>query len=611
MDPITCSNPGCVVFLIDESAAMAASFPRSTKSMAESVATALNALLAQLANGPDFLVGLAGYRTDSAGNPQVGSRWGGALAGRDLVSTLELAGSPLKVETRTRRLEGREEAINFSVWYDPTLGTKAPQAAAYEYGYQLLAQWLEDAGPSPGLPLLTNVAAGPSSDGDASKAVAKIQGLSVSSGHPLVFHAHLNAAEAVPPTLYPSNRAYVPLGLTRDLFERSSPLPSPLLAYLKEAKLTLNAGARGMIYNAKLADLIRFFSLVRAYTQNWPSRPAAPLAQAAAAPAPTPSIALPSPADMALASTVVEATTAGAMASATLLELDEAAPPLAVAAPEPVVVAVERTTNDSKVPDSKGLVVLIIDRSIEDPASPQPQNAYARLQERANELLGEIAKAGQGALEAAILSYGAAPNGETEIRSTFEGPLGGRTFVRDSELAEGALHVNEVQEEVPNGIGGTVNVKRRKLIYLDLEPTGSARPLPAFNALQGLLTDWSRQHPEATVPPIVLHLTRGRLEPAEMEESARLVQQCSSAAGPALLYHLLLSESPHPSVAYPAKDDDLRDDAFRKLWELSSLLARREQLAEKRPSLAEQSRGFVINGKFDLLTAELSAALGG
>jgi len=105
------TSPGCVLFLIDESAAMGtivadmvAGGRRAEKSNAERVATALNSLLNQLTRGPDFDVAVIGYQTDAADQVHVGSRWGGALGGREFVSTGELAASPLRVETRTRRV---------------------------------------------------------------------------------------------------------------------------------------------------------------------------------------------------------------------------------------------------------------------------------------------------------------------------------------------------------------------------------------------------------------------------------------------------------------------------------------------------------------------------
>ena len=65
-------SPGCVILLLDESAGMSAAMGEvvsdgkaSTKPNVERVATAVNALLNQLAAGPDFDLALVGYRADA------------------------------------------------------------------------------------------------------------------------------------------------------------------------------------------------------------------------------------------------------------------------------------------------------------------------------------------------------------------------------------------------------------------------------------------------------------------------------------------------------------------------------------------------------------------
>lgn len=155
----TVESPGCVILLLDESAGMGAVMGEvvsdgkaSTKSNAERLATAVNALLNQLTTGPSFDLALVGYQADGAGNVHVGSRFGGELAGRDFVATGELAAAPLRTETRTRKVPSggfgavQEEAVEFPVWYEPALGVKAPQIAAYDYCRELLSRWAAGAG---------------------------------------------------------------------------------------------------------------------------------------------------------------------------------------------------------------------------------------------------------------------------------------------------------------------------------------------------------------------------------------------------------------------------------------------------------------------------------
>src|SRR5207248_11215100 len=108
----------------------------------------------------------------------------------------------------------------------------------------LVSEWL---GTHLGAPaLVMHVCAGASSNGSPHQILSELQAHGESV---LVFHAHLGTAANVPPTLYPANRAYLPVGATRDTFDRASPLRAPLVAHLKQIPLIINPGARGMIYN--------------------------------------------------------------------------------------------------------------------------------------------------------------------------------------------------------------------------------------------------------------------------------------------------------------------------------------------------------------------------
>jgi hypothetical protein len=276
---------------------------------------------------------------------------------------------------------------------------------------------------------------------------------------------------------------------------------------------------------------------------------------------------------------------------------------------EPVPAAAPAETSDGNVvPAASGqevaaLVVFVLDRSVADPFAAAVQNPVGRLQEQANDLLKQIAKLKlpAGAVDVAIASYGLGSSGEVDVRSTFEGPLAGQTMVHHVDLDAGAIRVEETQEEVSNGIGGLISITRKKPIYFDLEPTAAAPPVTAFERVAELAGEWCREHRSTSLPPIVLHLTRGQIEPADIEWAKGALSRVDSAAGPVTLYHLVITEEPHKSLAYPVNDEEIGTAALKKIWEASSLLLDREQLAaEKRPVTAD-SRGMVVNGKFDLL----------
>jgi hypothetical protein len=273
------------------------------------------------------------------------------------------------------------------------------------------------------------------------------------------------------------------------------------------------------------------------------------------------------------------------------------------AEPEPTREKRQRAAPGAAV--RRALVVLLADRSVADPAGAEPKTAWHRLQEHANGLLAQLAKRGQGRFDCALVVYGSGRSGETEVATTFSGPLAGRSVVADADLAGGAMRVDETAEQVSNGIGGLISVTRKRPIYLDREPTAAADPAPAFAAVEALVADWRRRSGAGGARPVVLHLTRGQFAPEAIHGAVRRLGE----AGPVALYHLVVTESPHPSVSYPAEPAAIRDAALKRLWELSSPLDGAEAISARKAGLSPASRGMVINGKFDLFIDAIQETL--
>lgn len=571
-------SPGCVVLLVDESSGMGAVMRELTtegkpsgRPNSQRVATAINALVKQLSAGPSFDLALVGYQSDAQGVANVGCRWSGSLAGREFVPTGELAAAPLRTESRVRKIPTgsfgppREETVEFPVWYEPALGAKAPQIAAYTFCRELISRWAADAGPEPGMPLIVHISAGASGDGNPQLAISKLMELTTPGGHPLLLQAHLAASAAVVSALYPSNYVYLTIGSARDQFRRASVLPPHLIEALQAAHVTVNPGARGLIYNAKIADLIQMLSLAKAHTRDWPSKAGAPVLQ----PAPEPAA--------------------------------ESAPVSEAAAELSATSSAEQTA----------LVMFVLDRSVTDPFAASTQNPVGRLQEHANELLKQISKIPAGRVDVAVLSYGLDSAGELDVRTAFEGPLAGQTIVAHTALAEGAIRVEELEEQVSNGIGGLIAVTRKKPIYFDLEPTAAAPPVKAFDQAAELAAQWCREHRTPSVSPIALHLTRGQIEPHDAEWIRSALDRVDSSAGSVTLYHLVVTEEPHKSLAYPGTDEEIASEPLKKLWAVTSLLVDRERLSADKSFITANSRGMVVNGKFDLLLDALKHAVAG
>jgi len=440
-------------------------------------------------------------------------------------------------------LPPREGPVAFPIWYEPKSGATGPQIAAFERVRAVLGEHLAA---HPGAPaLVIHVCAAASTDGNPHQAVQEIMAL---GDNVQVFHAHLGTAANVPPTLFPANRAYLPIGMVRDTFDRASPLPQPLVGFLKQVPLIINPGARGMIANGKMTDLIRMLSLVRETVRGWPEMADAHL------------------------------TVADVPLHVSAIPLSAEAPPIPEESP------IEPATD---VLDPSRLVALLVDRSVTDPFSGDAKNAYSRLQERANELLTRFAAKPDPNLHLALVVYGLDSLGLPEIRTGFDGALANRAIVPAAELAAGALRTETATEQIPNGIGGLIEITKDKHTFLDLEPTRACTPAPAFEALKPVLDAWLAEH--AASQPMVLHLTRGGHAVGELREAVGLLGQTA-------IFHLVATEEPHGSIAYPESAEGIEDPAVRLLTELSSPLP--ESFANH-PAAKPGARGIVVNGKFE------------
>jgi hypothetical protein len=207
-----------------------------------------------------------------------------------------------------------------------------------------------------------------------------------------------------------------------------------------------------------------------------------------------------------------------------------------------------------------------------------------------------------------VVAYGRDGSGAVEVRTTYDGPLTGQTVVKDCDLASGALRVDEVEQQEPNGVGGLMTITLKKKIFVELDPTPAASAQPTFAAVSKIVKSWCAAHPSAAVSPAVVHLTRDAVDVDELQELASELDHVQTQVGPPRLYHLVATETPHSSVSYPEDDEGLQTTALKKIWALSSPLQGVEKLAASNPHLVKpNSRGVVVNAKFDLLVKGITS----
>src|SRR2546430_2354120 len=229
---ISRKNPGCFLFLVDQSESMEDPFGggEAGRRKAEELATILNKLIHNLCircSKSDsiydyFHVGVLGYSEDSC-KPALG----GELSGRSLVPISELASKPLRIEDKVKKSDDgaggvMEQTVKFPVWFDPYGKGGTPMCAALKEATKITQTWCQEH-PNGFPPIVINITDGEATDGDLVAEARKLAAGRADDGSPLLFHIHLSPA-AGPSSEFPGDRTQLPHQPAQQTFEHPSPL---------------------------------------------------------------------------------------------------------------------------------------------------------------------------------------------------------------------------------------------------------------------------------------------------------------------------------------------------------------------------------------------------
>jgi hypothetical protein len=247
---ITRDNPGCFLFLIDQSGSMGDRIADKLggKTKAQGVADAINDLLNDLiikCTRPDgvrdyFDVGVIGY------GEKVGTAFTGVLANRDLV--------PLSEVAKYRSGQG----ARFPIRFGPVAEGDTPMCAALERSYDVLEKWVLRH-PASYPPFVINITDGEATDGNPIEPARRLASLSTKDGNVLIFNCHISAKRDKP-ILFPHDSKAVPAYGPR-LFQMSSILPPKFREAAKNLGFYVVEDTRGFAFNAELTDLVKFLDL--------------------------------------------------------------------------------------------------------------------------------------------------------------------------------------------------------------------------------------------------------------------------------------------------------------------------------------------------------------
>jgi hypothetical protein len=264
---ISRSNPGCFLFLLDQSGSMADGFSGGAgHSKADELATIINRLLASLVIRCSkdegvrdyFDVGVIGYGASVKHALMLASD------GSPIVPISRLANEPLRVEDRLQKISDGagglvEQSVKFPIWVDPQAHGGTPMTEALTQGRQALSDWvLQHASAFP--PVVFNITDGEATDGDPCGAAQALQSLATEDGEALLFNVHLSDRRA-PSVEFPSNDETLPDSFARRLFSMSSTLPPHLQSAARQEGYAVEDGTRGFVFNADAAAVIQFLDI--------------------------------------------------------------------------------------------------------------------------------------------------------------------------------------------------------------------------------------------------------------------------------------------------------------------------------------------------------------
>lgn len=278
---MSATNPGLVIFLLDQSGSMddefeGESLARGQKLM-DAVAAIVNKTIHKVGLScvkgstirPRVDIAIIGYN----GAQGVHSALPNLYDGKEIVSIEALMEKNLRVDERKRKEyspetgEYEEIRVQFPIWVDPCADGGTPMCGALTKATGLAQSWIaahQDSFP----PILVNITDGAANDSDPRPAAEEFKRLSTNDGNALVFNCHICKFPSPDGVSYPESLERLPTGthdalvLAQALFSMSSDLPGPMFE-LAKAKVNpnLEPGARGFVFNADVSGIIDMITI--------------------------------------------------------------------------------------------------------------------------------------------------------------------------------------------------------------------------------------------------------------------------------------------------------------------------------------------------------------
>ncbi len=270
---ISRANPGCFLFLIDQSGSMEEALAGQTdlqkkNGAADAVNRVLDAISQRCSQGMDvrdyFHIGLITYTTDSVGRTELESVLPGTGTDRPFLPISQVVDAADVVERFVKVPDGAggivEVSRKFPVWLEPRAVAGTPMCEALSEAANALEDWTRQH-PDSYPPMLIHVSDGDAGDGDPEPIAKRIMEGGTNDGNVLIYNAHLSSMSALP-VQYPAQESEVPDdSYAVRMFRMSSEFPDSVLRQASSMDLPVREGSRGYVYNADMVALVQFLDI--------------------------------------------------------------------------------------------------------------------------------------------------------------------------------------------------------------------------------------------------------------------------------------------------------------------------------------------------------------
>jgi len=263
---ISRASPTAILMVVDQSTSMSQRLSGG-QSKAAFLADVLNKTLYTIiascskADGVRdyFHVGVIAYSGEDARNG-----FQGALGEEPLHVVSRLAETPLRVETRTKKVAGpngdvAEQSVRFPIWFEPHSRGKTAMCAGFDAAIEILQQWCA-AHPSAFPPTVLHVTDGHPSDGNPEPMADRLKSLATRDGACLLFNLHVDTGDGEP-LIFPNDERVIKDRFGKALFRMSSLLPPHAVEAAARKGYDVRPGARGFVYNAGIEAIADFFDI--------------------------------------------------------------------------------------------------------------------------------------------------------------------------------------------------------------------------------------------------------------------------------------------------------------------------------------------------------------